>query len=171
MPNNGSAIDFHYVLLDHYKALGIKEDELAVILLIDHLLKQGNDLVTADLLSLKMNLKTKELDSLMVDLVKKGILEYDTSGKTMRTSLKPLEARLVQEFEKDIARDKQRLLRSIRFFGGKSVVGFYYLLDLAQSDLVHLGQRDRVPEQYLVGQFVFVQVGAAQSVYLFFKRF
>ena len=114
MPNNGSAIDFHYVLLDHYKALGIKEDELAVILLIDHLLKQGNDLVTADLLSLKMNLKTKELDSLMVDLVKKGILEYDTSGKTMRTSLKPLEARLVQEFEKDIARDKQRLFSAER---------------------------------------------------------
>ena len=120
-----SAIDFHYVLLDHYKALGIQEDELVVIFCIDHLLKQGNELVTADLLSLKMNYKGKELDAIIVSLVKKGFLEYDTSGKKMRTSLKPLEERLIHEFERDIAKDKQRLFSAERSEALGNLYGYF----------------------------------------------
>jgi hypothetical protein len=36
-----SAVDFRYVLIDSYKRMGLNEDELAVILSIDHLLEQG----------------------------------------------------------------------------------------------------------------------------------
>jgi hypothetical protein len=54
------AVDFRYILLDDYKKLGISEEELSVIMMVDHLLRRGNDLVTADLLSLKMNYKTAD---------------------------------------------------------------------------------------------------------------
>ena len=54
------AVDFHYLLLEQYKKLGISESDLIVLLMVDHLILQGNDLVTADLLSLKMNYKTKD---------------------------------------------------------------------------------------------------------------
>ena len=42
-----------YVLLENYKKLGITETELAVIFMIQHLLKQGNTLITQELLALK----------------------------------------------------------------------------------------------------------------------
>ncbi|MBP5216552.1 MAG: DnaD domain protein [Bacilli bacterium] len=154
MALNGSAIDFHYVLLDHYKAFGIEEDELAVILMIDHLLKQGNELVTADLLSLKMNYKPKELDALIVNLVKKGLLEYDTSGKTMRTSLKPLEERLVQEFQNDIAKDKERLFSAERSEALSNLFGYFEkrlskALSPVEKDAIATWLDDRYSEQQI----------------------
>ena len=39
------AIDFRFLLLESYKKLQIREDELAVIFMIDHLIGQGNPFV------------------------------------------------------------------------------------------------------------------------------
>lgn len=107
---NHAAIDFRYLLLDHYKDLGLKEDEALVILMIEHLLNQGNKLVTADLLSLKMNFKSKELDGILVNLVSRKFLEYDFKGDEMRTSIDPLRKRLYEQFEMDIIKDKASLV-------------------------------------------------------------
>ena len=88
------AIDFRFLLLENYKKLKISENQLAIIFMIDHLVSQGNPFVTADLLSLKMSLDIKEIDSLLADLLTRGFLEYATmNGKTV-TTLNPLKEKL-----------------------------------------------------------------------------
>lgn len=100
------ALDFRYLLLEYYKKLRINENELSVILMIDHLLGQKNNLVTPDILSLKMNLSTKELDKIFVDLIEKGYLLFDT-GKKIKISLKPLRRKLLEVFEAELAKENE----------------------------------------------------------------
>ena len=107
---NMDAVDFRYILLDQYKKLGINENQLAVLLMLDHLLRQGNAMITAEMLSLKMNLKTKELDAILVELLQKEFIAYDNSGGTMRTSIEPLKKVLYKRFQLSLAKDRQRLL-------------------------------------------------------------
>ena len=98
------ALDFRYLLLEYYKKLNINEKELAVILMIDHLLEQKNTLLTPDLLAIKMSLSTDELDKILVSLMDRGFLVFDF-GKSMKVSLKPLNKKLCDYFKKDIARE------------------------------------------------------------------
>ncbi|NLB48463.1 MAG: DnaD domain protein [Erysipelotrichia bacterium] len=99
------AIDFRFLLLENYKKLKITEKQLVIILMIDHLLSQGNPFITADLLSLKMSLDIKVIDSLIADLLTKGLLEYMTrSGKTV-TTLNPLKEKLYREFQLSISKE------------------------------------------------------------------
>ncbi len=100
------ALDFRYLLLEYYKKLKISENELAVIFMIDHLLSQKNTLVTPDLLSLKMNLSTKELDKIMVGLIEKNFLVYDI-GKKTKISLKPLQKKLYEAFQLSLAKEQE----------------------------------------------------------------
>ena len=101
------AIDFRFLLLENYKKLKIKENQLAVIFMIDHLVSQGNPFITADLLSLKMSLDIKEIDSLLADLLTRGFLEYTSiNGKTV-TSLNPLKEKLYSEFQISISKENE----------------------------------------------------------------
>lgn len=100
------ALDFRYLLLEYYKKLRISENELSVILMIDHLLGQKNTLITPDILCLKMNLSIKELDQIFVALIEKGFLLFDT-GKKVKISLKPLQKQLYEVFEKELAKEKE----------------------------------------------------------------
>jgi len=100
------ALDFRYLLLEYYHKLGIKEDELAVILMIDHLIAQKNTLVTPDLLSMKMSLSSKDIDKIYVGLVEKGYLVFST-GKNMKVSLKPLYKKLFESFEISMAKEHE----------------------------------------------------------------
>ena len=114
------ALDFRYLLLEYYRKLHLNENELAVILMIDHLLGQKNTLVTPDLLSLKMSLSAKELDKIFVTLIEKGYLIFDT-GKNIKVSLKPLKKKLYEYFERTLAKEhenkiseeKSRVLQNI----------------------------------------------------------
>jgi len=109
-----SAVNFRYVLIDSYKKMGLTEDELAVILSIDHLLEQGNSLVTADNLALKMTFKTSKIDEIIVSLVNKGYLVYDTSSGKMKTSLEPLINKTYSIFQKTLQRDQANLMSEER---------------------------------------------------------
>lgn len=100
------ALDFRYLLLEYYKKLRISENELSVILMIDHLLEQKNTLITPDLLTLKMSIPQKELDKILVSLMDRGFLTFDVK-KNMKASLKPLHAKLCDCFKKDIASEQQ----------------------------------------------------------------
>ena len=101
------AIDFRFLLLENYKKLKISENQLAIIFMIDHLVSQGNPFVTADLLSLKMCLDIKEIDSLLADLLTRGFVEYVTmNGKTV-TSLNPLKEKLYREFQISISKEAE----------------------------------------------------------------
>lgn len=99
------AIDFRFLLLENYKKLKITESQLVIIMMIDHLLSQGNPFITADLLSLKMSLDIKEIDALVAELLTNGHLEYTTlNGKTV-TSLTPLKEKLYSEFQISISKE------------------------------------------------------------------
>lgn len=97
------ALDFRYLLLEYYRKLRLNENELATILMIDHLLGQKNSLVTPDLLSLRMSLSSKELDKIFVSLIERGFLIFDT-GKKIKVSLKPLKKKLAEAFEEEMAK-------------------------------------------------------------------
>lgn len=100
------ALDFRYLLLEYYKKLRLSENDLAVILMIDHLLEQKNSLITPDLLSLKMNLSSKELDKILVSLIERNFLVYDV-GKKIKVSLKPLHKKLYDTFQVALAKDQE----------------------------------------------------------------
>lgn len=108
------AVDFRYILLDQYKKLGLNENQLAVLLMLDHLLRQGNTMITAEMLSLKMSLKTKELDAILVELLQKDFIAYDNSAGSMRTSIEPLKKVLYKRFQISLAKDRQNLLSADR---------------------------------------------------------
>ena len=93
------AIDFRFLLLESYKKMKINENELAVILMVDHLISQGNPFVTADLLSLKMTLDVREIDNTLASLLNRGFIEYVTQGKKTVTTLNPLKEKLFKEFQ------------------------------------------------------------------------
>ena len=98
------ALDFRYLLLEYYKKLGLKENELAVLLMLDHLLGQKNYLVTPDLIATKMNLNEKELDALYVSLMSRGFIVLETGRKT-KISLKPLRKKLYEAFEDALVKE------------------------------------------------------------------
>lgn len=102
------ALDFRYLLIEYYKKIGLSETDLAVLMVIDHLLQQGNTLITADLLQLKMSLITEEIDAILVQLLSKGFLEFDNDNNVMKTTIKPLRKRLFQEFQMSMM-DRQKL--------------------------------------------------------------
>jgi DNA replication protein len=105
-----SAVSFRYALLDCYKKLQLSEEDLAVVLMIDHLLEQGNSLVTADLLSLKMNYSVSEIDKTMVSLLNRGYLTYDTEDGQMKTGLDNLKNRVYEQFHKSVEVEQSNLM-------------------------------------------------------------
>ena len=98
------AIDYRYLLIEHYKKLRLSENELCVLLMIQQLLQQKNTLITPDLLSLKMSLDAKEIDKILVALIERGLLQFDT-GKKIKVSLKPLNKKLFKLFQEEMAQD------------------------------------------------------------------
>ncbi len=107
MPNNFKAIDFEYLLIEHYKNLNISENELAVILVLNHLLKQKNDIITAEALSFKMNLEPREIDETLSILVKKSIVDLEIKGTSAKLSLLPLRKKLFNQFKIDILKEEE----------------------------------------------------------------
>ena len=100
------ALDYRYLIIEHYKKLRLNENEVCVILMIWHLLQQKNTLITPDLLSMKMNLDAKEIDKILVALIERGFLQFDT-GKKIKVSLKPLEKKLSKLFREEIVEDEK----------------------------------------------------------------
>jgi len=110
MTNSLNAIDFKYLLLEYYKKLQLNEEEAFTLLLIDHLLMQGNKFITGENLSLKMSVDSTKVDEILVSLSTKGYLTYDVlDNGDMQASIEPLKGRLYREFEKDFAKNKQNL--------------------------------------------------------------
>lgn len=104
------ALDFRYLLLENYKKMKLNEQELATIFMMDHLIGQGNALVTPDLLSLKMSLDVQTIDSLLNSLLTKGYIEFVSKGEKTITSLDPLKNILFKEFQ--LSLNKEEVHRS-----------------------------------------------------------
>lgn len=104
---SSKALDFEYLLLEFYKTLNIQEREVVIILMIEHLLKQGNDFITSDLLALKMKYDIKEIDASLSILFTKGYLEYKEVNNELHTSLDSLKMSLFKTFEKTIFTEEE----------------------------------------------------------------
>ena len=100
------AIDYRYLLIEYYKKLRLSENELCVLLMIEQLLQQKNTLITPDLLSLKMNLDVREIDKIFVALIERGLLIFD-NGKKIKVSLKPLQKKLLETFQREMDMDSE----------------------------------------------------------------
>jgi DNA replication protein len=96
------AVDFKYLLLEHYKALGFDEFHLAILLLIDHLLAQKNHFITAEQLAMKMHLPQEEIDKKLVELVNRHVIEYVSTDQRMETSILPLKTMLMKQFQQKL---------------------------------------------------------------------
>ena len=114
MANDYKAINFDYLLIEHYKDLNINESELAVILVVDHLLKQHNDIITAEDLSFKMNLDSKKIDEILSNLVTKNIVDLVFDKKGAKLSLQPLKNKLFQQLKLDIYKEEERQKEDIQ---------------------------------------------------------
>ena len=104
---SSKALDFEYLLLEFYKTLNIQEREVVIILMIEHILKQGNDFITSDLLALKMKYDIKEIDASLSILFTKGYLEYKEVNNELHTSLDSLKKSLFKTFEKTIFTEEE----------------------------------------------------------------
>ena len=104
------ALDFRYLLLEYYKKLDINENELSVLLMIDHLRSQKNIFITPDLLSLKMNLTTDQLDEILVKFLDRKFIAYtiDQNGN-MKLSLKPIRKILYEEFQNNLTKEAEMI--------------------------------------------------------------
>lgn len=103
-----AAVSFRSVLLDNYKKLGINEKELVVLLMFDHLLEQGNDMPTSDLLALKMNYSVEEIDTVLANLYRRDLISFDP--KKARFALDPLMERLSVSFAQTLNLEKEKRL-------------------------------------------------------------
>ena len=99
------AIDFRFLLLENYKKLKLNEQELATIFMIDHLISQGNPLVTQDLLSLKMSLDVASIDKILAGLLTKGFITFVSQDGRTITSLEPLKKSLYREFQLSLTKE------------------------------------------------------------------
>ncbi len=100
------AVDFTYALLEGYKALNLNENDLAVILMVEHLLKQGNSMVTADVLSLKMSLKIKDIDATLGGLLRRGLISYKANEEGLSINLDVLKEKLYEDLAKRLEKEQ-----------------------------------------------------------------
>jgi DNA replication protein DnaD len=100
-------IDYRYILVDSYKEMGLNENELAILLVMDTILKKGACLITAETLALKMNLDVKDLDAILTSLMKREYIEFapTSDGNGLVSSLNPLFTRIQEKFTRDIVID------------------------------------------------------------------
>ncbi|MCQ2798277.1 MAG: DnaD domain protein [Bacilli bacterium] len=100
-------ISFRSMILDCYKKLGLNENELVVILMVDHLLEQGNTLITGDALSLKMKLSASEIDSILANLMSRNLVTYEETGFGLITSIENVRAQAYEELKKSIHMEEE----------------------------------------------------------------
>lgn len=99
---NNNALNFSYLLLDYYKDMNLSEHELAIILMLDHLINNGNDFITNELLSLKMNLSSVEIDNCMTNLYKRKYVEFIIKDNETKTSIEPIKRIVAKKFEREL---------------------------------------------------------------------
>lgn len=115
MANNTifSAVSFRGTILDCYKKLGLSENELVVILVIDRLLEQGNTFFTSQDLAMKMSLSAQEIDKIMAGLFARNLITLESMGGENSWSIDNVKTQVQAEFtkqfnlEQDVMMNKQ----------------------------------------------------------------
>ena len=98
-----NAFNLSYLLLEYAKDLGITEESVVVILMIDHVLKkQPRSLISPELLSIKLSMPSSQVDAIMSQLNHRSLIAHIKEGKNIYTSLDPLFRILKERFVADI---------------------------------------------------------------------
>ncbi len=95
-------LDYRYLLVENYKNLGLNEQELVVLLLIDNVEKEKPTLVTSDQLALKMAIDEKEIDKILVSLLERKFLSYITLNDIMVLSIQNTKERIIELIKRDL---------------------------------------------------------------------
>lgn len=101
-------IDWKTLLLETYRELGLNEDQVMVLLMTDYCINQGDRLVTADLLSLKMSMDYKKIDQTLAELMNKGFINLVTIENATSTSINGLKELLVDGYVRTFIKDKTK---------------------------------------------------------------
>jgi DNA replication protein len=102
-------IDWKTLLLETYRDMSLSEEHVMIILMTDYCLIQGDRLVTADLLSLKMSLDYKKIDQLFAELMNKGLINLVTEEDgLMSTSITGLKELLIDAYVRTYIKDKTK---------------------------------------------------------------
>lgn len=102
-------IDWKTLLLETYRDLSLNEEHVMVILMTDYCINQGDRLVTADLLSLKMSLEYKKIDQIFAELMNKGLINLVTENDgIMSTTLTGLKELLIDAYVRTYIKDKTK---------------------------------------------------------------
>jgi DNA replication protein len=102
-------IDWKTLLLETYRDMSLSEEHVMIILMTDYCLIQGDRLVTADLLSLKMSLDYKKIDQLFAELMNKGLINLVTEEDgLMSTSITSLKELLIDAYVRTYIKDKTK---------------------------------------------------------------
>jgi DNA replication protein len=102
-------IDWKTLLLETYRDMSLSEEHVMIILMTDYCLIQGDRLVTADLLSLKMSLDYKKIDQLFAELMNKGLINLVTEEDgIMSTSITSLKELLIDAYVRTYIKDKTK---------------------------------------------------------------
>lgn len=102
-----SMIDWKGLLIENYKQLGLNENEVAIILIIDCFKKTGKHLVSPDLIALKSTLSIKDVDAINSDLMAKKIITLEDGQFGLETSLSPLIEKLHKIFAEEMIEDER----------------------------------------------------------------
>lgn len=97
-----NAIDFTYLLIDYYKELELTNDELVVLLMCEHLINDGDELITNNLLELKLNMSSQEIDKVLDSLLNKKVICYQTINGNFVTTLDPLKEILFEKYRESV---------------------------------------------------------------------
>lgn len=114
-------LDYKYILIENYKAFNLSELELVVLLLIDNVEKESPSLITAEQLVLKMNLEEKEIDNILVSLLDRKFISYETYNGILITSLNPLRARIVEYIKNSFLNTPTEELLELNESDGKTI--------------------------------------------------
>ena len=100
--NNANAINFSYLLIDLYKKVPLTEEELVVILVLDHLISQGNKLISSSTLALNMSYEEKKIDDILAKLYERKVIDIVIEPTGLTISIDPLKKILYKKFEESI---------------------------------------------------------------------
>ncbi len=100
-------IDWKTLLIENYKQLGLNENEVSIILIIDCIKRTGKHLVSPDLISLKSTLSIKDIDNINSELISKKMIAIDDGQFGIETSLRPLIEKLHKIFVEEMIDDEK----------------------------------------------------------------
>ena len=80
-------IEWHILLLANYKSLSLSEEEVMVIFMCDYCINQGENVVTPEIMALKMNLEFAQIDKILSNLMNRGYVTLEEENGKLFTSL------------------------------------------------------------------------------------